>query len=78
MAVHLGNRCRVMVGDAELRYVREVSISAPADGLVTMTLTIIGGFNYDGNGVFRLSAIEPSKLDVARGISFSGVPSLGD
>jgi hypothetical protein len=75
MAVHSGHGCRVMVGDVTLRYVHEVSIEAPIDGVVTLTLRIIGGFSYTDDGVFRIEGIAP-KVDESpnRGISFTGVP----
>ncbi len=73
--VHAGHRCRVFCGSEELRYVRGVDIHCPIDGLVTLTLEIIGGFSYEPDGTFRLEAMpKPTAALPDRGIALGGVP----
>ncbi len=81
MSAHLGRSCHVYVNDVELHYVTSAFISAPLDGAVTLTLTIIGDFSYN-DGVYQLTGtpkaqpiaplVDASTTD--RGISLDGVP----
>ena len=84
MTVMHGRGCRMFVGNLDVsRYVREVTIHAPADGVVTTTVEFVCGVSLDVDGTIRLEGSpQVGPLEVAgsstklavRAITFSDVP----